>query len=314
MENNNNIINKFDKNYIPNYTINPVTAAFIALIGIFILYQVGGAFLTVLIFGFNFQKADVNATRLLTIGGQILLMLLPTLILARKVYPDDITPVLRVKKTTYKELAIFVIGFIILIPLLQSYIYLQNYIINYFAKFSPTLKSLTEILDQLDKLVESTYSSLLKTNSVFEGMFVVFFVAVVPAFCEEILFRGFVQKSFEIKYKPYLSIFITSLFFGLYHFNPYGLIALISLGFYFGYAVYKSNSIITSIVLHFLNNFFAVMAFFIWGSDELLSSKVNVNESILPSIILFISSLIIFVTFILYINKNYNRLFHTEDL
>ncbi|MCX7876137.1 MAG: CPBP family intramembrane metalloprotease [Melioribacteraceae bacterium] len=312
-ENNNNYLNKFDKNYHIYFTMNPVTAAFIALIGIFILYQVGGAILTVLIFGFNIDNADINAMRLLTMGGQILLLLLPTLIFARAVYPNDVTPVLRAKLPTFKEIVFFIIGLIILLPLLQSYLLIQNYLLDQLANVFPLLKKLMELLDQMDKLVESTYTKLLKANSFFESSFVVFLVAVVPAICEEILFRGFVQKSFELKFKPYSSIFITSLFFGLYHFNPYGLVALISLGFYFGYAVYKSNSIIVSMILHFLNNFLTVIAFFIFGSEEIMSSSVKNQGPVLPSFLLFIFLLIAFLSFIYYLNKNYDILFHKKE-
>ncbi|MEW6005678.1 MAG: CPBP family intramembrane glutamic endopeptidase [Stygiobacter sp.] len=313
-ENNNfNLLNKFDKNYKPFYTMNPTTAAFIALIGIFILYQVGGALLTILIFGFNFENADINAMRLLTMGGQILLLLLPTLAFARTVYPNDITPVLRVKLPKFKEVIFFVIGLILLLPLLQSYLIVQNYLLDQLANIFPIVKKIIELLDQMDKLVESTYTKLLKANSFFESSFVVFLVAVVPAICEEILFRGFVQKSFELKFKTYTSIFITSLFFGLYHFNPYGLIALIALGFYFGYAVYKSNSIVVSMVLHFLNNFLTVIAFLIFGSEELISSNVKQQDSFLSNLGLFILFLIVFTSFIFYLNKNYDTLFIRKD-
>lgn len=312
-ENNFNLTNKFDKDYKPFYTMNPITAAFIALIGIFILYQVGGAILTVLIFGFNFENADINAMRLLTMGGQILLLLLPTLIFARAVYPNDVTPVLRVKFPSFKEVVFFVIGLILLLPLLQSYLMIQNYLLEHLANIFPLLKKLMQLLDQMDKLVEGTYTKLLKAHSIFESSFVIFLVAVVPAICEEILFRGFVQKSFELKYKTYTSIFITSLFFGLYHFNPYGLVALIALGFYFGYAVYKSNSIVVSMVLHFTNNFITVIAFLIFGSEEIMSSSAKSEGSIFPTIIMFILFLFMFFTFVLYMNKNYNQLFKKNE-
>ncbi|MCB9248002.1 MAG: CPBP family intramembrane metalloprotease [Ignavibacteriales bacterium] len=50
----------------------------------------------------------------------------------------------------------------------------------------------------------------------------------------------------------------------MYHFNPYGLIPLILLGMYFGFAVYKSDSIIVAMILHFLNNFISIVAYFIF--------------------------------------------------
>ena len=291
----------------PFSTIQPATAAFIALIGIFITYQVGGAILTLLIFGLDFQKADVNQMRLLTMGGQIMLMLLPTLIFARFVYPLNTTQMLRVRFPNLKEIGIFILGLIILTPLLQSYLFLQNVLLETVSNYSPILKKAMNMLDELDKMIEQTYGELLKATSLFEASFVIFVVAVIPAVCEEVLFRGFVQKSFEQKFKPYFSIFITSLFFGLYHFNPYGLVALIALGFYFGYAAYVSNSIFIPMVLHFINNFLAVLAFMVLGSDELMGTNVKHDGSVTAQIFVLLISALLFAGFIIYLKRNYYK-------
>lgn len=288
-------------------TIQPAMAAFIALVGIFITYQVGGAILTLLIFGLDFQKADVNQMRLLTMGGQIMLMLLPTLLLARYVYPANISQMLRVRFPQLKEIGIFILGLIILTPMLQSYLLLQNSLLDFVSKYSPVLKKVMGLLDELDKMVEQTYGELLKSTSLFEASFVIFVVAVVPAICEEVLFRGMVQKSFEQKFKPYFSIFITSLFFGLYHFNPYGLVALTALGFYFGFAAYKSNSIFIPMTLHFINNFLAVIAFFILGNDDMMGTNVKHDGSILSQLYVFLITAVLFAAFIIYLQKNYSK-------
>lgn len=288
-------------------TIQPATAAFIALIGIFISYQVGGAVLTLLIFGLDFQKADVNQMRLLTMGGQIMLMLLPTLLLAKYVYPYNITQMLRARVPKAKEIGIYILGLVIITPMLQSFMYLQNAFFETISKYSPILKKVMSMLDELDKIVQQTYGELLKSSNVFEASFVIFVVAVVPAICEEVLFRGFVQKSFEQKFKPYFSIFITSLFFGLYHFNPYGLVALISLGFYFGYAAYKSDSLVIPIILHFINNFLAVTAFLVLGSDEMIGSNVKQTGTVLPQLLLFVFSTALLTIFLLYVNKGFYK-------
>ncbi|MDP2037011.1 MAG: CPBP family intramembrane metalloprotease [Ignavibacteria bacterium] len=291
----------------PFSSIQPATAAFIALIGIFITYQFGGAILTLLIFGLGFQKADVNQMRLLTMGGQIMLMLLPTLIFARYVYPHHITKMLRVHFPNFKEIGIFILGLVILTPLLQAYLFLQNILLDTIANYSPILKKVMNMLDELDKMVEQTYVELLKANSLFEALFVIFIVAIIPAVCEEVLFRGFVQKSFEQKFKPFFSIFITSLFFGLYHFNPYGLVALIALGFYFGYAAYLSDSIFIPMILHFLNNFLAVLAFLVLGSDEMMGTNIKHDGSVIPQIFVFLITALLFATFIIYLKKNYSK-------
>jgi hypothetical protein len=48
--------------------ISPIAAAFIGLIGGFILYQIVGGVLTLLIFGMNFEQAPVNSVRLMTMA------------------------------------------------------------------------------------------------------------------------------------------------------------------------------------------------------------------------------------------------------
>ncbi len=294
-----------------DFYFNPVTAAFLGLAGIFILYQFGGALLTLLIFGLDFEKADVNSIRLLTVGGQILFILLPALLLAKFVYPD-MTTALRVKFPSTKEILVFVGGLILLTPLLQSFLYIQNFIFIKLAESSSLINSLRNFVDELDKMLQSTYGSLLEANSIFEASFIIFVVAVVPAFCEETFFRGFVQKSFEHKFKPIWSILLTAIFFGIYHFNPYGLFALIALGVYFGFAAYLSNSIFIPIILHFINNFFAVTAFLILGDEELINSSVTPTSDISYHIISFIILLIIFSIFLLYVKRNYRSFQKTK--
>ena len=293
---------------VPISTIPPVTVAFVALIGIFLLYQVGGAVLTVAIFGFDIEKADVNAMRLLTMGGQILLMLLPTLLLARYVYRNHISFILRARFPVIKEILLFSVGLLLLTPLLQNFLAIQNFALLKLADVSPFIKNLINMLDQLDKIVEKTYGSLLTSHSLFESSFIIFVVAVVPALCEETLFRGLVQKSFEQKFKPVWSIIITALFFGLYHFNPYGLIPLIALGAYFCFAAYISDSIFVPMSLHFLNNLFAVLAFLILGNDELINNTNTKTELILPQLISFLIFGAIFFSYIFYLKNNYNRI------
>jgi membrane protease YdiL (CAAX protease family) len=199
------------------------------------------------------------------------------------------------------------LGIIILTPLLQSYLYIQNYFINELAKASSFANSIKEALDSLNDLVEKAYGDLIYASNIFEGILVVFVVALTPAVCEEFMFRGFIQRSFEFKLKPFWAAFITALFFGLYHFNPYGIIPLMMLGLYFGFAAYISNSILVPVLLHFLNNFAAVMLYFIIGDDELISSAPTTDIDINSSIITFIFLLALFSGLIILIKRYYQK-------
>ncbi len=288
-----------------NPSISPVTAAVTGLIGVFILYQFVGGLLTVFIFGFDFQNADINAVRLMTMGGQILFILFPALLLSKMVY-EDVTTVIRFRYPTKNQILTFSVGMIILIPLLQNYLYIQNYFIEQLAQSNEFVNHLKQLVDKLDKLVEETYGQILTANNFIDAFLIVVVVAITPAICEEVFFRGFVQKSFEQRYKPYWSALITAIFFGLYHFNPYGLIPLIALGFYLGWSAYTTNSIFIPMILHFINNFTAVTAYFLFGEEDLIESNVVPEEGIGQSVIIFILLLILFGGLVFYIKKNYS--------
>jgi hypothetical protein len=156
-------------------------------------------------------------------------------------------------------------------------------------------------------MVEKTYSNLLSASNIFELSLVVVVVAVVPAISEETMFRGFIQRSFELKYKKYAGLIITAVFFSLYHFNPYGFIPLFVLGAFFGFSAFKSKTLLIPMFLHFLNNFSAVSLYHIIGDDELLKTDASVNPDELSSyVLMFVGLTALFVGLIVIINKYYS--------
>ena len=287
------------------YEISPVAAAFIGLAGAFFLYQIVGALLTVLIFGLNLESIPVNSLRLMTMAGQILFILLPALLFAKWIY-SDVGKIIRIRIPDLKELGLFTIGIIILTPLLQSLLYIQNYYLEIWAKNISFINTLKSFFDSLNEMVEKTYGNLLSASNIFELLLVVIVVAIVPALSEEAMFRGFIQRSFELKYKKYLAAIITALFFSAYHFNPYGFIPLFILGAFFGFAAYKSKTLLVPMFLHFLNNFSAVMLYHFIGDDELIKSDPTINADEFSSyVMMFFGLSVLFIGLIIFINKYY---------
>jgi len=286
--------------------ISPVSAAFLGLFGGFFLYQIVGGAIHLLFFGTDLATAPANGVRLITITGQILFIFLPAIVLAKMVY-EDVGEIIRFHIPNWKEILLFCAGIIILTPLLQYFLYIQNYFIVEWAKISPAVNSLKSLLDSLNEMVESAYNNLLRVNNFFEALLVIFAIAVVPAVTEEVMFRGFIQRSFEFRVKPVWAALITAVFFGLFHFNFYGLIPLIALGFFFGFAAYMSNSIFVPIILHFLNNFSAVIIFFIIGDEELIKSSPVQDVNIGSSVFMFFVFLVLFAGIIIFIKKYYQN-------
>lgn len=81
-----------------------------------------------------------------------------------------------------------------------------------------------------------------------------FHVALVPAICEETLYRGYVMRAFQKSWGIWPAIILSGLLFGLYHVQLSNLIPLASLGMLFAYITWTTKSILPAMVAHFINN------------------------------------------------------------
>lgn len=86
-----------------------------------------------------------------------------------------------------------------------------------------------------------------------------FHVAIVPAVCEEVLYRGYVMRAFEKSWGIWPAIIISGLLFGLYHVQLTNLLPLASIGILLAAITWYSGSIYPAMVAHFVNNGSSVM-------------------------------------------------------
>lgn len=92
-------------------------------------------------------------------------------------------------------------------------------------------------------------------------------IAVLPAVCEELLFRGMIQKGLE-KLGAAWSIFLSGILFGLFHFDFQRFAAQTIIGLLSAYAVYRTGSIFNGMILHFMNNgLLTLMSNFLAGAQ-----------------------------------------------
>lgn len=87
-------------------------------------------------------------------------------------------------------------------------------------------------------------------------------MALAPAVCEEALFRGYLYSASKKKFKPYTTMLIVAAVFGIYHLSLVKFFTTGILGFVFCYVVYRTGSIVTSSIMHFLNNLVSVLVMF----------------------------------------------------
>jgi membrane protease YdiL (CAAX protease family) len=92
--------------------------------------------------------------------------------------------------------------------------------------------------------------------------------ALMPAFAEELFFRGFFQRTLMRDLSPRLAIILTGFVFSFIHFQFLGFFSRLMLGALFGWLSWRTASLWPAIAAHFTNNAFSVcMAYAVHGTD-----------------------------------------------
>ena len=91
----------------------------------------------------------------------------------------------------------------------------------------------------------------------------VLLMAVIPAICEELLFRGVVLHGLRSRFSDWGAILLSAIMFALMHGNLQQLVYPFILGAIMGWLVLRTGSLVSSILVHFINNFLVVTLNFI---------------------------------------------------
>lgn len=133
-------------------------------------------------------------------------------------------------------------------------------------------------------------------------------IAVTPAICEEVFFRGFVFRSLtqsKEKKAQIWGVIFTGILFGFMHIDFIRVIPTSILGIALSYSVYKSKSIFIPMIMHFLNNSIAVFAMHTVKQEESLTISFNNFEILIFIILIIVSLILIFIgSKLLGMNKN----------
>lgn len=104
-------------------------------------------------------------------------------------------------------------------------------------------------------------------NRLFEGRsegsgfaLLMFAVALSPAICEEILFRGAILSGVRGRMPAWAAILLVGLLFGLLHVSVHRLVVTTLSGIVLTYLVYRTRSIFASMTAHFILNATAILA------------------------------------------------------
>lgn len=290
-------------------SLPPLGFLLLSLALVFFLYQVVGGIVTVVIFTLSSQGAmrtglsegGINLFRWATMAGQVLFLLAPTLFLARVRRPE-VANFFRVQPVPLKQVVPTILAVIALQQLLQGYLLLQEAIPSPFPEWIQRI--ISDARDAMDLLS----SRIVSAHSPAELLVVVLVIAVTPAFCEELLFRGLVQRTFEETFRGVGAPVAAGILFGLFHLNPFSLVPLCALGVYFGWMVYRSQNISIAIVAHFVNNLVACLGAYFALDEAFLPVAPSAQPTPLLIAVNYGVSALVFVASTLYFIRTTIRL------
>ena len=129
-----------------------------------------------------------------------------------------------------------------------------------------------------------------------------FIMALLPAVGEELFFRGALQKGLmRLSNRPWFAILTSSIVFALLHGTYFKLLPIFALGVVLGIVYYVTRNLWYCIIIHFINNAFAVFAVYYANRSETLRNLANDNIRI--PIYLAIVSLAITVGILYFIKR-----------
>lgn len=138
-------------------------------------------------------------------------------------------------------------------------------------------------------------------------------LALTPAICEELIFRGYLQKSLERIINVRKSIIVTSIIFSAIHFNIELFIPLFVAGLLLGYFAHITKSIYPSILIHFLLNASSIFMYY-FNKESVLELTVKTDISIWDSLGYFLSFAIGLYLIYFAVKKVEKQLFNSEDV
>ncbi len=194
---------------------------------------------------------------------------------------------LQINSDTHKHILLAIVLTIVAYPTVMF--------LGWLNAFLPVPGWMAEMQQSMDEMINKLLGS---ENILWMGLF---HIGLVPSICEEIMYRGYVQRSLEKSWGIWTAIIVSGLIFGAYHLQITRILPLAALGMLFAYITYVSNSLIPAMVAHLLNNGGQIILNTIY--PEMFDQELNADTDLLWAWILF--GVVIPITLLSIFHKRY---------
>ena len=125
------------------------------------------------------------------------------------------------------------------------------------------LSRLEEWMKDMEETAKAFTDKMVNVNTIGGLLLNLIIIALIPAIGEELTFRGVLQQSLTRKINPHIAIILSAAIFSFFHFQFYGFLPRMFLGVLLGYMFYITDSLWTSMLMHFVNNGASVALYYL---------------------------------------------------
>lgn len=193
----------------------------------------------------DFEAIGPNFTYVSTICGMIGIFLM-SFLLFLKLTNQKVKDVIFTNKFQLKSLGLALLGLVVMWFAAELL-----YLINHAAIELIPNNNFLEMEEELNADYQSLFNP---TNKNWFPLALIVFAAV-PAFVEELVFRGLLLKNLkDVSGNPHFAVIVSSLMFAAFHFQAWNILPMTGLAILFGYTYVYTKDIRYSMLMHFLYN------------------------------------------------------------
>jgi membrane protease YdiL (CAAX protease family) len=231
-------------------------------------------------------RSEINFGKFYQLINQFGVFIFPVLVYAFFV-SSSTTNYLRFKKPKLISILVSTVMVFSILPFIN---YLSN--LNEQMVLPDFLSGIEDWMKSKEMQASLLTENFLKTSTL-NGLFLnIVIVALIPAFGEEMLFRGVIQRLMhEITKNIHWAVIISALVFSAFHIQFYGFLPRFLLGLMLGYLYVFTGSLWVPIIVHFVNNLASVVVYYLHYNGYLKISMDNFGAT--PNPVYIIGSLMI---------------------
>ena len=203
------------------------------------------------------QPENTNLIKLVQLITTLAIIILPSFIMAYFVSEKPLTFLGLTNKPAFKPFFLVALLMILAIPFINLLGDINQHMVlpKALAGIETWMKTTEQQASQLtEKIVQVHTLGGLSFNLIL--------IAILPAFGEELFFRGIFQGIIKNWKGTVIAIWIGAIFFSAIHLQFYGFLPRMLMGALFGYLFYWSENLWLPITAHFVNNAMATIFYY----------------------------------------------------